>query len=779
MRLLRLFATTTCLLLTAALSASAQTLVYTLENGRQPFICSAGGCHSPTIHLINAATSHEFSTIAVGSQNDRGTSLRLSSDGTQLFMTSVQHSTPTGQGTLWIVDAVNGVLLGSVAVGNGAADVAVLPDNSRAYVVNRNSDSVSVVDLTTVTVVKTVAVQTGPSRIAVGPTGNAVYVVNSGANTVSKISTAADSVETTITVGVGPAGIDISPDGSRIVVANSGSQTVTVIDANLDSVLRSLPAGSTTAPPVDVSSPSPSRVFVTISDSTGSGSAVQLLNAQDGTVLGSTAILAGGRLARNASGTPAYVIETGVTSGGALKLVATDSTSTTLIAPGAWAAAAVLTDPCAFESFASPRVFGPAGGSGTLTIAAPAGCSWTLDTSRAAGVTFQGTLSGTGPATRTYSIAAADAPKFAIPAVNRQTLTLEQTIPRMNVEAPTTGSATLQEPFTVSGWAVDQNVGPVTFIFRSRGIDFLHVWAYPVSGASPIFVGKPDLGFLRNDVAALYGGLLSGFRLTVTNLPTGSYTLVVYAHSEISNTFVIAQPVNVTVIAAQPTVVIDTPGNDVRVGRPFPIAGWAVDPAATTGTGIDFVHVWAYPSTGAAPVFVGAPPYGTQRTDVGAFFGSQFAASGYSMLGSLPPGRYTLVVFAHSTVSGQFIPQTRAIVVPESDPFMVIDAPVGGTLTSPFDVIGWALDRGVTNGNSTDAIHVWAYPTNGGAPIFVGAADRMRRPDVAAIFGATQVNAGFTLRGTLPPGTYDLVVFARSVLTQTFNNARVVRITVQ
>ena len=63
--------------------------------------------------------------------------------------------------------------------------------------------------------------------------------------------------------------------------------------------------------------------------------------------------------------------------------------------------------------------------------------------------------------------------------------------------------------------------------------------------------------------------------------------------------------------------------------------------------------------------------------------------------------------------------------------------------------------------------------------IFVGTATPTTRIDVANVFGSQFLGSGFQISGaTLPAGTYDLVVFAHSTVTMTFNNARVVRITV-
>jgi hypothetical protein len=50
---------------------------------------------------------------------------------------------------------------------------------------------------------------------------------------------------------------------------------------------------------------------------------------------------------------------------------------------------------------------------------------------------------------------------------------------------------------------------------------------------------------------------------------------------------------------------------------------------------------------------------------------------------------------------------------------------------------------------------------------------------VGAAFGASRYNAsGFNLQGTLPPGYYTLVAFARSSIAGTFNNVFVISIRV-
>jgi hypothetical protein len=111
-----------------------------------------------------------------------------------------------------------------------------------------------------------------------------------------------------------------------------------------------------------------------------------------------------------------------------------------------------------------------------------------------------------------------------------------------------------------------------------------------------------------------------------------------------------------------PQVAIDAPGpaapgEPIQVQQPFTIAGWAIDTDSDAGTGVDTLHVWAYPLDGGAPIFLGATAYGGERPDVGAIFGDRFTPSGYGQtVNGLTPGGYDLAVFAWSTVQGRFVP---------------------------------------------------------------------------------------------------------------------------
>jgi uncharacterized repeat protein (TIGR03803 family) len=342
------------------------------------------------------------------------------------------------------------------------------------------------------------------------------------------------------------------------------------------------------------------------------------------------------------------------------------------------------------------------------------------------------------------------------------------------IDTPHDGEVRTQ-PFDVAGWAIDQSTASA-----GAGVDLVHVWAYPTSGSgtAPIFVGEAPIGGLRPDVGRIYGAQFSasGFGITVRGLPPGTYQLAVFAHSTDTGTFADVRAVTVTVGAA-PLMSIDTPVTGSTVDGAFRIAGWAIDRAASTGTGVDTVHVWAYPNpgSGTAPRFMGVAVYGGARPDVGAAFGTAFTSSAFDLVvGDLTPGLYQLAVFARSSVSGTFSNVKTVTIQMLTGAAIVIDTPVEGATLGPVELRGWAIDRAAAQGTGVDTVHVWAYPNpgSGAAPLFVGVATYgLPRPDVGAVFGEAFSNSGFSLTITTPRyGMYQIVAFAHSTVTGSFTS---------
>jgi hypothetical protein len=282
--------------------------------------------------------------------------------------------------------------------------------------------------------------------------------------------------------------------------------------------------------------------------------------------------------------------------------------------------------------------------SGSAIDGAPGNMQFTLSSANRAPGTYSGqvTITSTSPDLEMF---------LNVPV----TMIVTNTI--LSLDGPANNS-TVSQPFNVGGWALDQSStnGP--------GVDALHVWAFPLAGGSGIFLGATFTGGPRPDVGAVFGSQFntSGFNMQVTGLPVGDYVINVYARNTRWQEFDQLKQVLVHV-ASSARMSIDTPGNGATVNSGFNIAGWAFDGAASTGTGVDAIHVWAIPANGTANRFLGVAGYGTSRPDVGAAFGSRFTPSGFTLnTAALPAGTYTIAVYAHSSVSGSF-DNMRAITV--------------------------------------------------------------------------------------------------------------------
>jgi hypothetical protein len=101
-------------------------------------------------------------------------------------------------------------------------------------------------------------------------------------------------------------------------------------------------------------------------------------------------------------------------------------------------------------------------------------------------------------------------------------------------------------------------------------------------------------------------------------------------------------------------VTIDAPQSGSMSEGRFTLAGWALDRTATSGTGVDAIQVWAYPATGAPPVFVGGATLGGVRQDVAQAFGDRALRCGFGLDAQLAPGTYDIAVFARNASSGAF-----------------------------------------------------------------------------------------------------------------------------
>jgi RHS repeat-associated protein len=330
--------------------------------------------------------------------------------------------------------------------------------------------------------------------------------------------------------------------------------------------------------------------------------------------------------------------------------------------------------------------------------------------------------------------------------------------------------------FEVTGWAIDFGGSMI-----GTGVDQVDIYTCPTSctGSNATFRGTATYGLPRPDIEIQYDSsrvLNSGFSFNLTLAP-GTYQVQARAHSTFFGVWTtFTRTFNVT--TTPPQIVIETPASNGVVSAPFVVSGWAVDPDAASGTGMDTVQVFTCPvaCTGSNGTFRGMATYGLSRPDVATLMGnSRFTNSGFSFtFSTLPVGQYEVQLQIRSTYSAQWYVRWVRFMVAVSSPHMGLDT-LPTSVAQPFAVTGWGLDSGVPSGTGVDHVQVWAYPHPGSGtpPVLWGTATLgQSRPDVAEVYGSQFATSGyqFTVSGQ-PPGAYLLNVnvyyLSGTVQTQT------------
>jgi uncharacterized protein len=122
--------------------------------------------------------------------------LYFTRDGSKLFVVNAESD------TLSVIDSHRHEIMKDIPVGDNPQYVALNPDETLAYVTNMDSDTISLVDTQTFEVVDEIPVGNGPYGIAFSADGGDLfYVSNTRGNDVSIINTASSNISDTIYAG--------------------------------------------------------------------------------------------------------------------------------------------------------------------------------------------------------------------------------------------------------------------------------------------------------------------------------------------------------------------------------------------------------------------------------------------------------------------------------------------------------------------------------------------------------------------------------------------------
>ena len=257
------------------------------------------------------------------------------------------------------------------------------------------------------------------------------------------------------------------------------------------------------------------------------------------------------------------------------------------------------------------------------------------------------------------------------------------------------------EPLTDPIFEYDHGVGhSITggYVYRGAAIpslagryvfgDFVRGRIWSIALTIDPTTGEASASDLREHTAEINAGaavrMISSFGID----STGELYAVNYGDGTIVALKAVTGPA-----APAPVIQIDTPFAGSRVRQPFTLSGWALDATAAT-PGINTLHVWAFPMTGAAPQFLGVANYGISRPDVAAFFGSQFDATGYNLsVKGLASGDWLIAVYGWVNATQNFTVVNSVLVTVEASGLLAVDVPVAfSEVGSSFLLGGWAVD---------------------------------------------------------------------------------------
>jgi YVTN family beta-propeller protein len=149
-----------------------------------------------------------------------------------------------------VIDTATNQVVATVPLGRGLRPGVASPDGKHVYVPDSCSDMIWVIDTASNEAVRAgIQVGRAPHSIAVSPDGKTGYVTNLGAGTVSVIDTAKNAVVSTIQVGPNPKGVTFAVEGKRAYVARAnrgdgsggpGVGAVVVVDTANQSIVDTI-----------------------------------------------------------------------------------------------------------------------------------------------------------------------------------------------------------------------------------------------------------------------------------------------------------------------------------------------------------------------------------------------------------------------------------------------------------------------------------------------------------------------------------------------------------
>lgn len=245
-------------------------------NGRTAYVVNFGSDNVTEIDTTTNTASPQSAWISVGSEPD---AIAITPDGTTAYVAN------SGDGTISKIALSTDTVQATIDVGGNPTGIAIAPDGETAYVTNNNPGFENLIPITlsndTVqpgipvgTLVSGTPTATDPVAVAITPDGTTAYVVDRGSNTVAGALTPVDLATATAgtpfsqiagsgtALGTAPDAIAITPNAGAAYVTNFGSGTISQVTLTND-VATAISTGSAGTDPLGVAvTPDGTGVYV-------------------------------------------------------------------------------------------------------------------------------------------------------------------------------------------------------------------------------------------------------------------------------------------------------------------------------------------------------------------------------------------------------------------------------------------------------------------------------------------------------------------------------------
>ncbi len=139
-----------------------------------------------------------------------------------------------------VINTTDNSVQGSISTPSGPISAAVLPNGKLVYITDEVKDELYIVNTSSNKEVGVISNLDFPRSIAISQDGKFAYVGGLGATSLAVINTSSNSIVTNINGVSAPYGIAITPNGKLAYVADEGSNQVSVINLSSNSIVDTL-----------------------------------------------------------------------------------------------------------------------------------------------------------------------------------------------------------------------------------------------------------------------------------------------------------------------------------------------------------------------------------------------------------------------------------------------------------------------------------------------------------------------------------------------------------